>query len=111
MFVHELCFLSTWLWNVARGRSGDKVQGRVLPKSHSCSKTFAGPKSLKDMASVSIFFWPFHLLETMCSRHPPGVQTLDPKHKVAMYRMHCLGKLSTIGNLNFVGNVLAGRDG
>jgi DNA polymerase eta len=56
MFVHELCFLSTWLWNVARGRSGDKVQGRVLPKSHSCSKTFAGPKSLKDMASVSIFF-------------------------------------------------------
>jgi DNA polymerase eta len=41
----------TWLWNVARGRSGDKVQGRVLPKSHSCSKTFAGPKSLKDMAS------------------------------------------------------------
>jgi DNA polymerase eta len=65
----------TWLWNVARGRSGDKVQGRVLPKSHSCSKTFAGPKSLKDMASVSIFFWPFHLLETMCSCHPPGVQT------------------------------------
>ena len=44
---------STWLWNIARGKNGDEVKGRVLPKSHSCGKTFAGPKALKDMSSVS----------------------------------------------------------
>ncbi|KAH7352836.1 hypothetical protein KP509_19G066100 [Ceratopteris richardii] len=40
----------TWLWNIARGLSGDEVKPRTLPKSHSCGKTFPGPKSLKNLA-------------------------------------------------------------
>lgn len=43
---------STWLWNIARGISGDEVEGRLLPKSHGCGKTFPGPKALKTVASV-----------------------------------------------------------
>lgn len=42
----------TWLWNIARGISGDEVEGRLLPKSHGCGKTFPGPKALKTIASV-----------------------------------------------------------
>ncbi|XP_058072199.1 DNA polymerase eta isoform X4 [Magnolia sinica] len=41
----------TWLWNIARGISGDEVEGRLLPKSHGCAKTFPGPKALKTIAS------------------------------------------------------------
>lgn len=42
----------TWLWNIARGRNGDEVQGRVLTKSHSCSRAFPGPTALTSMTSV-----------------------------------------------------------
>ncbi|KAK1303165.1 hypothetical protein QJS10_CPB11g00929 [Acorus calamus] len=43
----------TWLWNIARGISGEEVVGRLLPKSHGCGKTFPGPKALKTVASVN----------------------------------------------------------
>lgn len=46
---------STWLWNIARGISGDEVEGRLLPKSHGSGKTFPGPQALKTIASVSNF--------------------------------------------------------
>uniref|UniRef100_A0A7N0T572 DNA polymerase eta n=1 Tax=Kalanchoe fedtschenkoi TaxID=63787 RepID=A0A7N0T572_KALFE len=42
----------TWLWNIARGNSGEEVQGRLLPKSHGSGKTFPGRQSLKTLASV-----------------------------------------------------------
>lgn len=45
---------STWLWNAARGISGDEVESRLLPKSHGSGKTFPGPRALKTSASVSI---------------------------------------------------------
>ncbi|KAG0553321.1 hypothetical protein KC19_12G002200 [Ceratodon purpureus] len=41
-----------WLWHIARGKNGDEVQGRVLTKSHSCSRAFPGPKALTSMTSV-----------------------------------------------------------
>lgn len=42
----------TWLWNIARGMSGDEVKARTLPKSHSCGKTFPGPQALKNLGVV-----------------------------------------------------------
>ncbi|KAH9315699.1 hypothetical protein KI387_024326, partial [Taxus chinensis] len=42
----------TWLWNIARGISGDEVKGRLLPKSQGCGKTFPGPQALRTIASV-----------------------------------------------------------
>jgi len=42
----------TWLWNIARGISGDEVKGRLLPKSQGCGKTFPGPRALRTIASV-----------------------------------------------------------
>lgn len=47
---------STWLWNIARGVSGEEVQGRILPKSHGSGKTFPGPRALKTIAAVRIVF-------------------------------------------------------
>lgn len=44
----------TWLWNIARGISGDEVKGRLLPKSQGCGKTFPGPRALRTIASVSV---------------------------------------------------------
>jgi hypothetical protein len=49
----SVALCSTWLWNIARGRNGDEVQGRVLTKSHSCSRAFPGPTALTSMTSVS----------------------------------------------------------
>ncbi|XP_044496961.1 DNA polymerase eta isoform X2 [Mangifera indica] len=42
----------TWLWNIARGISGEEVQARLLPKSHGSGKSFPGPRALKTVASV-----------------------------------------------------------
>ncbi|XP_020232436.1 DNA polymerase eta [Cajanus cajan] len=42
----------TWLWNIARGISGEEVEGRLLPKSHGSGKTFPGPQALKTIDSV-----------------------------------------------------------
>ncbi|KAI3954714.1 hypothetical protein MKX01_027980 [Papaver californicum] len=42
----------TWLWNIARGINGDEVEGRLLPKSHGCGKTFPGRQALKSIAAV-----------------------------------------------------------
>ncbi|CAH2041012.1 unnamed protein product [Thlaspi arvense] len=41
----------TWLWNIARGISGEEVEGRLLPKSHGSAKTFPGVQALKTIAS------------------------------------------------------------
>jgi len=43
----------TWLWNIARGISGQEVEGRVLPKSHGSGKTFPGPRALRSVDAVS----------------------------------------------------------
>ncbi|KAL7210987.1 hypothetical protein ACSBR2_013970 [Camellia fascicularis] len=50
----------TWLWNIARGISGEEVEGRLLPKSHGSGKTFPGPRALKKIASVE------HWLNELC---------------------------------------------
>uniref|UniRef100_A0A803QH15 DNA polymerase eta n=1 Tax=Cannabis sativa TaxID=3483 RepID=A0A803QH15_CANSA len=50
----------TWLWNIARGVSGEEVQGRLLPKSHGSGKSFPGPRALKTFASVE------HWLNELC---------------------------------------------
>ncbi|KAG2684987.1 hypothetical protein I3843_10G100300 [Carya illinoinensis] len=50
----------TWLWNIARGVSGEEVQGRILPKSHGSGKTFPGPRALKTIAAVQ------HWLNKLC---------------------------------------------
>ncbi|XP_028097356.1 DNA polymerase eta-like [Camellia sinensis] len=50
----------TWLRNIARGISGEEVEGRLLPKSHGSGKTFPGPQALKKIASVE------HWLNELC---------------------------------------------
>ena len=50
----SVALCSAWLWHIARGKNGDEVQGRVLTKSHSCSRAFPGPKALTSMTSVSL---------------------------------------------------------
>ncbi|KAK7368591.1 hypothetical protein VNO80_10619 [Phaseolus coccineus] len=50
----------TWLWNIARGISGEEVEGRLLPKSHGSGKTFPGPQALKTIDSVQ------HWLNQLC---------------------------------------------
>lgn len=48
------CCFRSWLWNIARGISGEEVESRLLPKSHGCGKTFPGPQALKSTSSVRI---------------------------------------------------------
>ncbi|CAH8333617.1 unnamed protein product [Eruca vesicaria subsp. sativa] len=50
----------TWLWNIARGISGEEVQGRLLPKSHGSGKTFPGPRALRSLSNVQ------HWLNQLC---------------------------------------------
>ncbi|KHG02850.1 DNA polymerase eta [Gossypium arboreum] len=50
----------TWLWNIARGISGEEVEGRLLPKSHGSGKTFPGPRALKTVPAVQ------HWLNQLC---------------------------------------------
>ncbi|CAI9102870.1 OLC1v1001229C4 [Oldenlandia corymbosa var. corymbosa] len=42
----------TWLWNIARGISGDEVEERLLPKSHGAGKTFPGCSALRSIPAV-----------------------------------------------------------
>ncbi|KAK2661873.1 hypothetical protein Ddye_000447 [Dipteronia dyeriana] len=50
----------TWLWNIARGISGEEVQARLLPKSHGSGKSFPGPRALKTVDYVK------HWLNQLC---------------------------------------------
>ncbi|CAL5373944.1 unnamed protein product [Camellia sinensis] len=50
----------TWLRNIARGISGEEVEGRLLPKSHGSGKTFPGPRAVTKIASVE------HWLNELC---------------------------------------------
>ncbi|KAJ4702699.1 DNA polymerase eta [Melia azedarach] len=56
----------TWLWNIARGISGEEVQARLLPKSHGSGKSFPGPRALKTVASVQQ--WLNQLCEELSER-------------------------------------------
>ncbi|KFK31611.1 hypothetical protein AALP_AA6G135700 [Arabis alpina] len=56
----------TWLWNIARGISGEEVQGRLLPKSHGSGKTFPGPRALKSLSNVQ--HWLNQLSEELSER-------------------------------------------
>ncbi|KAJ6808855.1 DNA polymerase eta isoform X1 [Iris pallida] len=56
----------SWLWNIARGINGEEVEGRILPKSHGCGKTFPGPQALKTIASVE--HWLNQLSEELSER-------------------------------------------
>ncbi|XP_077244407.1 Y-family DNA polymerase H isoform X2 [Tasmannia lanceolata] len=68
----------TWLWNIARGISGEEVEGRLLPKSHGCAKTFPGPRALKTAASVE------HWLNELCEELSERIQSdLDQNKRVA----------------------------
>ncbi|XP_074312139.1 DNA polymerase eta isoform X3 [Silene latifolia] len=50
----------TWLWNIARGISGEEVMARILPKSHGSGKTFPGPRALRSIETVA------HWLNQLC---------------------------------------------
>ncbi|KAH7838232.1 hypothetical protein Vadar_023796 [Vaccinium darrowii] len=68
----------TWLWNIARGISGEEVQGRLLPKSHGSGKTFPGPQALKTIASVE------HWLNELCEELSERLQSdLDLNKRIA----------------------------
>ncbi|GMN56082.1 hypothetical protein TIFTF001_025178 [Ficus carica] len=68
----------TWLWNIARGISGEEVQGRLLPKSHGSGKTFPGPKALKTIASVQ------HWLNELCEELSERLRSdLDQNKRIA----------------------------
>ncbi|KAL0542559.1 hypothetical protein IC582_017627 [Cucumis melo] len=56
----------TWLWNIARGISGEEVQCRLLPKSHGSGKSFPGPQALRTIASVQ--HWLTELSEELSER-------------------------------------------
>ncbi|PIA29900.1 hypothetical protein AQUCO_05800169v1 [Aquilegia coerulea] len=67
-----------WLWNVARGIDGDEVEGRLLPKSHGCGKTFPGPRALKTMTSVERW------LNDLCEELSERIQSdMDKNNRVA----------------------------
>ncbi|ERN14955.1 DNA polymerase eta isoform X1 [Amborella trichopoda] len=59
----------TWLWNVARGMSGEEVKGRILPKSQGCGKTFPGPRALRTIESVE------HWLGALCEELSDRVES------------------------------------
>ncbi|KAK9156179.1 hypothetical protein Sjap_003659 [Stephania japonica] len=81
----------TWLWNIARGISGDEVEGRLLPKSHGCGKNFAGPQALKTLASVESW------LKDLCEELSERLQSdLDQNKRVA----HTLTLHATIYKTN-----------
>ncbi|XP_058197567.1 DNA polymerase eta isoform X4 [Rhododendron vialii] len=68
----------TWLWNIARGISGEEVEGRLLPKSHGSGKTFPGPQALKTIASVE------HWLNELCEELSERLQSdLDVNKRIA----------------------------
>lgn len=56
----------SWLWNTARGISGEEVKERLLPNSHGSGKTFPGPRALKTVASVEK--WLGELCEELSER-------------------------------------------
>ncbi|KAJ0840028.1 putative DNA-directed DNA polymerase [Helianthus annuus] len=63
----------TWLWNIARGISGDEVEGRLLPKSHGSGKTFPGVQALKSLAAVEK--WLKELCEELSERLQIDLET------------------------------------
>ncbi|KMZ66775.1 DNA-directed DNA polymerase [Zostera marina] len=65
----------TWLWNIARGINAEEVQGRLLPKSHGCGKTFAGSQALKTAATVE------HWLNELCEELNERIQADLEKNK------------------------------
>ncbi|XP_059625654.1 DNA polymerase eta isoform X3 [Cornus florida] len=68
----------TWLWNIARGISGEEVEGRLLPKSHGSGKTFPGPRALKTTASVE------HWLNELCEELSERLHSdLDQNKRIA----------------------------
>ncbi|XP_062012256.1 DNA polymerase eta isoform X3 [Rosa rugosa] len=68
----------TWLWNIARGISGEEVEGRLLPKSHGSGKTFPGPQALKTISSVQ------HWLNELCEDLSERLQLdLDENKRIA----------------------------
>ncbi|KAJ0982867.1 hypothetical protein J5N97_011122 [Dioscorea zingiberensis] len=68
----------SWLWNIARGISGEEVESRLLPKSHGCGKTFPGPQALKSIASVE------HWLNQLCEELSERIQyDLDQNKRIA----------------------------
>ncbi|KAL6992115.1 DNA-directed DNA polymerase, partial [Sarracenia purpurea var. burkii] len=68
----------TWLWNIARGISGEEVEGRLLPKSHGSGKTFPGRQALKTIASVE------HWLNELCEELSERLHSdLDQNKRIA----------------------------
>ncbi|KAL4578179.1 hypothetical protein LXL04_014298 [Taraxacum kok-saghyz] len=63
----------TWLWNTARGMSGEEVEGRLLPKSHGSGKTFRGPSALKTLTAVES--WLKELCEELSERLHTDMET------------------------------------
>ncbi|CAL5373964.1 unnamed protein product [Camellia sinensis] len=74
----------TWLWNIARGISGEEVEGRLLPKSHGSGKTLPGPRALKKIASVE--HWLNELCEELSERlHSDLEQNKQIAHTLTLH--------------------------
>ncbi|KAG6551273.1 hypothetical protein Mapa_007200 [Marchantia paleacea] len=77
----------TWLWRVARGMNGEEVEGRTLPKSHGCSKTFPGPESLKNLDSVG--HWLSELSAELQERLDEDLQLHHRKARLLVVHAAC----------------------
>ncbi|XP_021770564.1 DNA polymerase eta-like isoform X3 [Chenopodium quinoa] len=67
-----------WLWNIARGVSGEEVKGRILPQSHGSGKTFPGPRALRSIDTVS------HWLKKLCEELSERILAdLDQNKRIA----------------------------
>ncbi|XP_021743146.1 DNA polymerase eta-like isoform X2 [Chenopodium quinoa] len=78
--LQERCGFNTgtWLWNIARGVSGEEVKGRILPQSHGSGKTFPGPRALRSIDTVS------HWLKKLCEELSERILAdLDQNKRIA----------------------------
>ncbi|KAM0952150.1 putative DNA-directed DNA polymerase [Dioscorea sansibarensis] len=68
----------SWLWNIARGISGEEVESRLLSKSHGSAKLFPGPQALRSTSSVE------HWLNQLCEELSERIQDdLDQNKRIA----------------------------
>ncbi|BFI31800.1 DNA polymerase eta [Marchantia polymorpha subsp. ruderalis] len=101
----------TWLWRVARGMNGEEVEGRTLPKSHGCSKTFPGPESLKNLDTVG--HWLSELSAELQERLDEDLQLHHRKARLLVVHAAChiVGRASNTNSKPFPSKSCAIRYG
>ncbi|XP_024382887.1 DNA polymerase eta isoform X2 [Physcomitrium patens] len=83
--LQELYGVNTgnWLWDVARGKNGDEVKAKVLPKSISCGKTFAGRTALTNMTSV--MYWLGEMCDELQEKLDIDLEVHNRKAKLLVF--------------------------